>query len=557
MPALHDEGRAGTPASAPPPHGARGAKRLAALVAALVSLALASPRAQAQTPTFALDRLPMAGAPGDGIAVWRPDMSDQTRFYGQLGLGVSVNPLRTDNYVHNEHNAAQIPDNLIPLQLITYVDVGVEILSRVALQVSFPLTVYQGVNLIPPSVVPKLQGPLLAGIDSLTPQHVAAGDVRIEARGVVFRSAARDFKLGVSAAAFAPSGNKFSFGGDQGAGGEFGLAAEYDAKFIAVTLNAAYRLRPTVVVNELVVSNELDYALGAYVPLKGGMFRVGLELFGGVGVNPSAQPVNSVPPAASAHSNAGNLDTAPLEWMLNSKVFFTRKRQVYAGLGFGSRLDGGYAPDFRAVAVLGGSLGIADSDPKSPGARYVFEVSDLVDTDHDGIPDEVDACPLEPGDMDPDPEKNGCPKYIRRIKGSNEIQVLKRIEFEFDKSTILPVSYPILDEIYDLVAANPTIKLLSIEGHTDNQGTPEYNQRLSDDRANAVLKYLEKKGLAASRMTATGYGLTKPIATNDTDEGRQKNRRVEFHISETIGQGPMGAAAGPAPAPAPAVLPKR
>jgi len=179
------------------------------------------------------------------------------------------------------------------------------------------------------------------------------------------------------------------------------------------------------------------------------------------------------------------------------------------------------------------------------------------DTDGDGIPDEVDACPLEPGDMDPDPEKNGCPKYIRRVKGSNEIQILKRIEFEFDKSTILPVSYPILDEIYDLVHANPAIKLLSIEGHTDNQGTPDYNQRLSDDRASAVLNYLQKKGLDPSRMTATGYGLTKPIATNDTDEGRQKNRRVEFHISETIGVNPAPPKS-PAPAApaAPSVLPK-
>jgi OmpA-OmpF porin, OOP family len=354
--------------------------------------------------------------------------------------------------------------------------------------------------------------------------------------------------------AFLPTGNRYSFGGDQGAGGEFGIAAEYDARIVAVTLNVAYRLRPTVVVNELVVSSEVDYALGAYLPLGKGMFRLGLELFGGVGANPSQQKVNSVPPAAPAHSNAGNLDTAPLEWMLNSKVFFTRRRQVYAGIGFGSRLDGGYAPDFRAVAVLGASVAVTDTDPKSPGARYVFEVSDSVDTDHDGIPDEVDACPLEPGDMDPDPEKNGCPKYIRRVKGSNEIQILKRIEFEFDKSTILPVSYPILDEIYDLVHANPAIKLLSIEGHTDNQGTPDYNQRLSDDRASAVLNYLQKKGLDPSRMTATGYGLTKPIATNDTDEGRQKNRRVEFHISETIGVNPAPPKS-PAPA-APSVLPK-
>ncbi|MFT3769140.1 MAG: OmpA family protein [Minicystis sp.] len=89
-----------------------------------------------------------------------------------------------------------------------------------------------------------------------------------------------------------------------------------------------------------------------------------------------------------------------------------------------------------------------------------------------------------------------------------------------------------------LLVANPTIKSMSIEGHTDNQGTPEYNQRLSDDRANAVLAYLVKKGIDPHRLTAKGYGLTKPRATNDTDEGRQKNRRVEFHITEQIGETP-------------------
>jgi outer membrane protein OmpA-like peptidoglycan-associated protein len=520
----------------------------AAAAVAAAALLAASP-ARAQTPTFALDRLPMAGAPGDGIAVWRPDMSDTTRFYGQLGLGVTADPLRTVNYVHDEALANKITSNIVPMQLVTYLDVGVEILSRVALQVSFPFIAYQATNA--PNI--PLNGP--AGTVSFDLKHVAAGDLRIEARGIVFRSESRTFKLGLSAAAIVPTGNKFSFGGDQSVGGAFGFAAEYDAKLVALTLDAAFRLRPTVTVNELVVSSEVDYALGAYVPLRRGTIRLGLELFGGVGVNPSAQVVNSVAPAAPKHSNAGNLDTAPLEWLLNGKMFFTPKRQVYAGLGFGSRLDGAYAPDFRAVALVGGSIGITDTDPKSPAARYVFEVSDPVDTDHDGIPDEVDACPLEPGEMDPDPEKIGCPKYIRRVKGSNEIQVLKRIEFEFDKSTILPVSYPILDEVYALVAANPSIRLLSIEGHTDNQGTPEYNQRLSDDRANAVLKYLQKKGLDPSRMTATGYGLTKPIATNDTDEGRQKNRRVEFHVFETLGNGPMGAVPVPAPAPTPAPAP--
>jgi OmpA-OmpF porin, OOP family len=198
--------------------------QIAAGGVAVAVLALASSPAQAQTQTFAVDRLPMAGAPGDGIAVWRPHMSDQTRFYGQLGLGLSMNPLRTDNYVHNEGLAKLIPNNLIPLQLITYVDVGVEILGRVALQVSFPLTAYQAVN--PPAV--PLTG--RAGTVSFDLGHIAAGDMRFEARGIVFRTEARDFKLGVSAAAFAPTGSTFSFGGDHGAGTELGLGAEYDAK---------------------------------------------------------------------------------------------------------------------------------------------------------------------------------------------------------------------------------------------------------------------------------------------------------------------------------------
>ena len=110
--------------------------------------------------------------------------------------------------------------------------------------------------------------------------------------------------------------------------------------------------------------------------------------------------------------------------------------------------------------------------------------------------------------------------------------MLKRIEFEFDSSRISPVSYPILDEVVSLLQANPTIAKMVVEGHTDDMGTAEYNQRLSEERAASVMAYLVDKGVDAGRLRAKGYGLTMPRAPNHTDEGRQRNRRVEFHITE-------------------------
>ena len=393
---------------------------------------------------------------------------------------------------------------------------------------AFPLVAYQAGNPTNNSTVNLPQ-------NTVDLQHVAAGDLRLEGRVVLYRSPTRAFKLALSGAAYIPTGNKLSFAGDGGVGASFGLAAEYDAKLVAVTLNAAYRLRPTVTLNELVVSNEVIYGLGVYVPLRKGTIRLGAEFFGGFGAGGAGTDFSNRKPKPKAPpTNLGEEDNTPLEWMLNGKMFFTAKRQVYAGLGAGTRLTGGYAPDFRAVAMVGGSFSVSDSDPRAPGARYVFEVSDPVDTDHDGIPDDIDACPNEPGELDSDPDKIGCPRYIRRIKGSTQIQVLKRIEFEFDKSTILRESFPILDEIVSLLRANPTIKSMRVEGHTDNQGKAEYNQRLSEGRANSVMAYLVAHGIEATRLSAEGFGLTKPLVSNDTDDGRQKNRRVEFHISEQV-----------------------
>ena len=110
-----------------------------------------------------------------------------------------------------------------------------------------------------------------------------------------------------------------------------------------------------------------------------------------------------------------------------------------------------------------------------------------------------------------------------------QIVILKNIFFDFNKYELKPESFPELDRIIKFLYDNPSMEI-EISGHTDNIGSDEYNNKLSYERANAVLNYLVSKFISASRLTAKGYGKTKPIATNDTEEGRQLNRRVEFII---------------------------
>ena len=497
-------------------------RALTALLAA-ASIGLLPTSARAAPTTFTLDRLVMAGGPDDGIGIWRPEVARSTRFFAQVGLGFALNPFRVDNYVDDLNKAEKIAGPPVSSQLITYVNAGVELFNRASVQVAFPLILNQGGS-------PSNNTDAKLSQDPVDLKSVAPMDLRLEGRFVVYRNEARSFKLALTAAAFIPTGSKFSFAGDNGAGAAFGFATEYNARSFFVVLNAAYRLRPSAVLNELNVGSEVLYGLGGYVPLRKGTIRVGAELFGGFGAA-GGMKKNAV---TGRTSNVGDLDTTPLEWNVNGRMYFTAQRQLWAGLSAGTRLTGGYAPDFRSVLVFGGDFGINDTDPGSPSPRYSFNVSDEADVDKDGIPDEVDACMREPGELNSNPDMNGCPKFIRRVSGSAEIEILKQVEFEFDKSNILPVSYPILDEVVRLLQVSTEIKLVSIEGHTDNQGKVDYNQKLSEDRADSVMAYLVQKGIEPGRLTATGFGMTKPLQSNDTEAGQQRNRRVEFKIKQQV-----------------------
>lgn len=163
--------------------------------------------------------------------------------------------------------------------------------------------------------------------------------------------------------------------------------------------------------------------------------------------------------------------------------------------------------------------------------------SDLGDDDGDGVANRFDQCPDTPAGMKVDGA--GCPlpapvePVIQQIIVTDEDrrvvdEAIQNLEFDLGKATIRASSHASLNKVAALlIEKNFSLKLA---GHTDNTGSMQTNMRLSKERAESVKAYLVSKGANASRIEATGYGPTQPIATNNTEQGRQQNRRVEFTL---------------------------
>jgi len=114
----------------------------------------------------------------------------------------------------------------------------------------------------------------------------------------------------------------------------------------------------------------------------------------------------------------------------------------------------------------------------------------------------------------------------------NKIEIHEKIQFDYDKAVIKDASFSLMNEIADVIKKNPQLKHIRIEGHASSEGNAQHNKQLSDERAKSVMKYLVEHGIPAPELAAVGYGSDKPIADNNTEDGREKNRRVEFMILE-------------------------
>jgi outer membrane protein OmpA-like peptidoglycan-associated protein len=179
--------------------------------------------------------------------------------------------------------------------------------------------------------------------------------------------------------------------------------------------------------------------------------------------------------------------------------------------------DGDGIPD--AEDACPNTKGQRSNDPSENGCP--------ADRDGDGIEDSEDACPDAFGERNEDRAKNGCP--AARVE-QGQIKILERIEFKTNSAELLDQSLPVLQAVQKLLLEHADITRVSVEGHTDNKGSAEHNQRLSQRRAEAVMQWLTKHEIARARLEAHGFGFERPLESNDTEQGRERNRRVEFHI---------------------------
>ena len=256
--------------------------------------------------------------------------------------------------------------------------------------------------------------------------------------------------------------------------------------------------------------------------VNGGMLNYDMESGGYITAvdpcpDPEITPLSQIPERCRNNVKDSDNDTIP-DYM--DKCPFVGRVGHIDEYGCPPDRDGDTIPDYE------------DRCPDEPGL-IEFKGCNPTDTDGDTIADHIDKCPTKPETVNGYEDEDGCPDADPDAKVSLEdgkINIKEQVFFETSNAKIKPESFDLLNQVAKLLIDNPHIGNITVEGHTDSRGKYKSNMKLSQDRANSVVKYLVEHGVDPNRLNAVGYGPDRPIDDNETVEGRAKNRRVEFVV---------------------------
>ncbi len=411
------------------------------------------------------------------------------------------------------------------------------------------------------------------GQDSL---NLRMSDIRVEAKLRLLDPDKHGWGIAFIPFVIAPTGSGARLVGNKSfaAGGKFAFESPDFGDRFRMALNVGYELRDSTVLFATEVDDWFLYSLAANIRVTD-YFEIIPEAFG----------------RALAGEFFQNSDQSPLEVGATMRVFFLDRR-LSLDVGGGAGLVAGvgapqwrgtmrvaYKPMQRSVKYDHARIPIPNDDLTAMDYYYlsencpepdqwqqgvhddrcekIYELRALAgkcpapedwkqgvhddacekvyelqghDRDNDAVADFLDYCPAEAGPV----ENRGCPAEMAYVDWEDSRIRSDKILFEYDSAILTPTSRDIVAQIAKVVGPQlMKMNRLYIEGHTDNRGSAEYNQALSRRRAQSVRAFLISQGLPAAKISATGYGLSRPAVSNATEAGQQQNRRVEIRFDKS------------------------
>lgn len=529
----------------------------------IVAAASFAGQADAQlTSQFDLNQFRPSELATDGFAVSSADGQGHLKFGVQVYMDFARDPLEVRII-----NLPGVGDQQFPLvrsQLTGHLTWSLGLWERLVIYMDLPYHFILSDNLTDA----QRQTLETVGLTSFIPNGRGLGDLYVGARGVLYGTRENLFQLAAqatlttnTASAARPNQN---FLGDPSRspniGGWFEVLGTFNAgRFIRIPLNVGYKTGFTQDVPSLGIGNQFTFGGGVQALLGQERFMVTVETFGRT--------------AAQSSTGFGGARETPLELLGGFK--YLDKRGFTTGIAVTGGMTTAFgSPDWRIIGMLAytmpekeepidtdgdGIIDELDACPLEPEDFDGFEDEDGcpdLDNDGDGILDVDDACPLEPGlpendgcpDRDSDgivdrldncpdepgpPENQGCPEEQVVVIEEGQLQLLEKIYFDFDSATLQERSHPVLDNVAAVLKAHPEVTLVRVEGHTDSRGRAAYNMKLSQRRAESVVRYLVGEGVSPDRLVAEGFGESDPLIPNaTTEEEYAQNRRVEFEFVE-------------------------